>query len=214
MIAGVVFLIGFLLSGIWFGGQMLTSIILYKKKLNKIEMFRPLISGIIPAIIVCVVTKTNPLKLSGFLNIKAWIIAILTVLLVSIIIKMKKTEEREGAEDSLFGICVEAAFMEVPQRAMMQTFVFALLKYFGLNVAWGILITALIWCAGIVLQAFMKKVFDMHKLIMELLASFVFSLGIGYVFWQSQCLLIPMFCHALERYLTNVKPESEKVKKT
>ena len=93
--------------------------------------------------------------------------------------------------------------MEIPQRVMMQTFVCALLISWGKNSIWCILINACIWCMDIFVQAFILRQNNFRKILIEIIASFVFSIGIGYVFWTSECLVIPMVNHALERYIPN-----------
>ena len=99
-------------------------------------------------------------------------------------------------------LCIEAACMEIPQRVMMQTFVCGILSMQKLNTLWSIFITALIWCAGILVQAFVSKQMNFKHLFLEVVASFVFSMGIGYVFYSSECLVIPMLAHAAERFVT------------
>lgn len=92
--------------------------------------------------------------------------------------------------------------MEIPQRVMVQTLVYGLLMKMHMNSVWSILITALIWCASILVQAFFVRQKNIRHLIVEVVASFVFSMGIGYVFYSSGCILIPMLAHGTERYIT------------
>ena len=92
--------------------------------------------------------------------------------------------------------------MEIPQRAMMQAFVFWLLTKWSLAPAACVLINALIWCADILFQAFViQKKPAIKPLVLEMFASFVFSLGIGYVFYAADCILLPVAAHAAERFL-------------
>ena len=48
----------------------------------------------------------------------------------------------------------------------------------------------------------------------EAISSFVFSIGIGYIFLNSECLIIPMISHGLERYITNIVILKENVFET
>ena len=113
---------------------------------------------------------------------------------------MLKHEPHEDVP--LAPLCIEAACMEIPQRVMMQTFVCGILSMQKLNTLWSIFITALFWCAGILVQAFVSKQMNFKHLFLEVVASFVFSMGIGYVFYSSECLVIPMLAHAAERFVT------------
>lgn len=93
--------------------------------------------------------------------------------------------------------------MEILQRVMMQTFVCGLLLKWGLKPVWGILITALIWCADqFVTVIFFSREKEWKKTLIENLSSFVFSIGIGYVFFGSACFVLPMLAHAAERFVT------------
>ena len=54
-------------------------------------------------------------------------------------------------------VCMEAAFVEVAQRLMMQSFVMYLLDAWGCAAIWCVFLNALIWCAGIVIQGVPAK---------------------------------------------------------
>ena len=83
----------------------------------------------------------------------------------------------------LIGMCIEAACMEIPQRAMMQAIVLWLLLKWNLNLLSCILINALIWCGDIIFQAVViQKQVSVKKLLIEVISSFVFSIGIGLCF--------------------------------
>ena len=57
-------------------------------------------------------------------------------------------------------------------------------------------------CGHPLVQAFVSKQKNFKHLFFEVLSSFVFSMGIGYVFYSSECLVIPMLAHAAERFVT------------
>ena len=157
------------------------------------------IISIIPTIIIGICFYSHPFHFISIFNWKLWLLAIATVIVTSLIIMLK----HEPHEDvPLAPLCIEAACMEIPQRVMMQTFVCGILSMQKLNTLWSIFITALIWCAGILVQAFVSKQKNFKHLFLEVFASFVFSMGIGYVFYSSECLVIPMLAHAAERFVT------------
>lgn len=132
-----------------------------------------------------------------------WGIALLTVMATSSIIIVGADRKNEKDIHKLLPRCVEAACMEIPQRAMMQSFTEVVLIYFGLNGFISILITALIWCAAQGVQLLLFKQKATKTFWIEMIASFVFSLGIGYSFWASKFIPMTMLCHGIERFVTN-----------
>ncbi|AGI39901.1 CAAX protease [Thermoclostridium stercorarium subsp. stercorarium DSM 8532] len=96
--------------------------------------------------------------------------------------------------------------MEIPQRLMMQSFVYGMLKILG--VSWldlyTVIVTGFIWCLCIVIQTILfKEKFD-DDMIYDILASMVFSLGIGYVYQKTGLIIISMIAHFCERVLSCV----------
>ena len=67
--------------------------------------------------------------------------------------KMPRTVEKR----ELPWVCMEAAFVEVAQRLMMQSFVIYLLDAWGCAAIWCVFLNALIWCAGIVIQGILAR---------------------------------------------------------
>lgn len=193
------FLIGFLLSGACYVGNLFLQTFCIKKKIYWLQRMSMVIISIIPTIIIGICFHVHPFHFISIFNWKLWLLAIATVIVTSLII-MLKHESHENV--SLAPLCIEAACMEIPQRVMMQTFVLGILSMQKLNTIWSIFITALIWCAGILVQALVSKQKNFQYLFLEVSASFVFSMGIGYVFYFSECLFIPMFAHAAERFVT------------
>jgi hypothetical protein len=169
----LVLLLGFLLSGAWFGCQILLQKFIHKKNLEHIEMLTPLFSAFIPMCIIYIRLRNHPFHIEKLGNWQLWLITILTVC-VTCFIKSLETDTQK--RENIKSLCVEAALMEIPQRAMMQTFTCALSTALLGNSIYGILM-------------------------IDIIASFAFSLGIGYVFYASQCLLFSMAAHALERFV-------------
>jgi hypothetical protein len=194
----LVLLLGFLLSGAWFGCQILLQKFIHKKNLEHIEMLAPLFSAFIPMCIIYISLRNHPFHIEKLGNWQLWLITILTVC-VTCFIKSLETDTQK--RENIKSLCVEAALMEIPQRAMMQTFTSALSAAFLGNSIYGILITAIVWCMGIVVQAVICKQNMGKEIVIDIIASFAFSLGIGYVFYASQCLLFSMAAHALERFV-------------
>lgn len=201
------FLGGFLLSGMWFGCHIFIRQQIAKKRLDRLYMFSPLLSALIPTVIIFIVAKTHPIHLNAVTNYKLWLIALLTVFITCLIKKLlSRTKLNTKTNRPIFPACVEAAFMELPQRAMLQTFLCWFLLYTGLNPIEGVFINACIWGLDIIVQAYIFRQHDFYEVFIDVFASFVFSIGIGYVYYASGFIVMSMFAHALERYIvTNVK---------
>lgn len=192
-------LMGFLLSGACYGSSLFLQRFCIKKTICWLQRMSMVVISIIPTIIIDICFCSHPFHFSSVFNWKLWLFAIATVIATSLIILFK----HERHEDvPLAPLCLEAACMEIPQRVMMQTFVCGILSIQKLNTLWSIFITALIWCAGILVQAFVCKQMNFKHLFLDVFASFVFSMGIGYVFYSSKCFVIPMLAHAAERFVT------------
>ncbi len=101
---------------------------------------------------------------------------------------------------------MEAAFVEIAQRLMMQSFVMYLLDVWGCATVWCIFLNALIWCAGIITQGILSKQKMGKDIVFDLIASFVFSMGCGYVFYLSGCIVFSAAAHAVERAIMT-KPD-------
>lgn len=96
--------------------------------------------------------------------------------------------------------------MEIPQRLMMQSFVWYLLKLSNVEDAMyiSIIITAIVWCCSIFIQMRLSKNKLNKKIVIELLSSFVFSMGIGYLFAYSGFIVLSMVAHFIERILSAI----------
>lgn len=205
----LVFMMGFLLSGIWFGCHIFVQKWFVKGKMAGIEMFLPLISAFVPTGIVFATAGKAALHtgLSG--NWMVWgITAGITVGITCLIkIRLGHIEQNHRPEYNLFLKCVEAACMEIPQRVMMQTFLCLLLLWKGLPLMMGIILNAGVWGLSIIVQAVLLKQHDWYEISIDVLASIVFSLGSGYVYFTSEIIVIPMIMHALERFIVTKAAE-------
>lgn len=95
--------------------------------------------------------------------------------------------------------------MEIPQRLMMQSFLYGIMKLLKVPRIdiYTILITSCIWCIGIAIQNKMMKQRFGREWFLETLSSFIFSMGIGYVYQESRLLVISMLGHLCERLFSN-----------
>lgn len=196
---------GFLLSGIWFGLLFLFSSIIRRLVNHRwLLHLNSLLASIISTAIIAITMGLYPLQAEGLVSIEVYLVAILTVLITTAIVSVKKQRtHKRGRELLIYGL--DGAFMEIPQRMMMQSFVYgflSLLRVLELEF-YTILATAIIWCMGIVIQALLNdKNFD-KEFLYDILASLVFSLGIGYVYQRTGLIIITMVAHFLERILSS-----------
>ena len=68
-------------------------------------------------------------------------------------------------------------------------------------------INAGVWGLSIIVQAVLLKQHDWYEISIDVLASIVFSLGSGYVYFTSEIIVIPMIMHALERFIVTKAAE-------
>lgn len=203
MKAIVVFLLGFTLSGVWIA----LNTFLYgalNKKIKNFWVTSPAISGAIPALIIYLIVKDHPFHFDKLGDLSVWGIAVAAVIVSSIIVIITRDKTKKISGEELKLQCLAGALMEVPQRAMMMPFVIMLLEKRGLNTIWSVVITALVWLAGMIFQSvLMNKNFSGKTVVSEMIPALIFSLGIGYAFYTTGCILIPMVFHGLERILSN-----------
>lgn len=196
-------ILGFLLSGVWFGLCFIIGVLIQKFKIQWLSYLNKLVASIIPIIFVASTVGIYPIQIDGLQNIKVYIIAIVTILITTAIItKKKSTRHKKGKDLLIWGL--DGLLMEIPQRLMMQSFVYGILKLLGVSSLklYTIIATGLIWCMGIVMQTFLfKKQFD-ENVIFDIISSLVFSLGIGYVYQQTGLIVISMIAHFCERILS------------
>ena len=196
----VAFLLGFCLSGLWFGCHTLLRPKLEALAHGALEPLSPLLSAALPTVLICIAAKTHPFHFSALMDVRLWLLAFMTVLLTCLVKRLLCPLQTAPAS-GLVSRCLEAACMEFPQRAMMQTFLCWYLARRGAEPVWGIVLCGSVWCLSIIVQAVILRQHGLRALLGDLLASFVFSLGIGFVFFRSECLLLPMLAHTLERYI-------------
>ena len=196
---------GFLLSGLWFAAQLWLKTVFLKAGQERLLFLAPLLTACVPAALLFLWIGGFSLRLSALPDGRAWLLTAGTLLCTCLVKCLGGRTAPSPERPPLLRLCAEAALMEVPQRLMMQTFVMHLLALWGCRTCWCIPITALIWCAGILLQALILHQPFSRSMAADLAASFVFSLGAGHVFYQTGCIVFSMAAHAAERFIT-VKP--------
>lgn len=196
-------ILGFLLSGVWFGLNLITGVLIQKLKIRWLSCFSSLFASIIPVFIIASVWGIYPVQISGLHNITVYFVAIATVVITSAIIARKKsTGYKNGKELLLWGL--DGLLMEIPQRLMMQSFIYGILSSEGIPSLslYTVLATALVWCLGILAQALLSKERFNNDLLIDIISSFVFSLGIGYVYQKTGLIVVSMIAHFCERILS------------
>lgn len=192
--------LGFLLSGVWFGIQLWLTHIFFKKGCNYLTYFSPLFAACIPIVLITYLNGYSP-NLGILSNEKLWVLTATTLLVTCLIKGLSEKKHQIAEKQELAWICMEAAFVEIAQRLMMQSFVMYLLDAWGCATIWCIFLNALIWCAGIVTQGVLSKKTIEKNFVFDLMASFVFSVGCGYVFYLSRCIVFSVVAHVVERFI-------------
>lgn len=132
-----------------------------------------------------------------------FMIVIIITVLAAMLDGLKHNEAKHGG--ALLGWCMEGMLMEIPQRMLMQYFIFMLLQTLAVSNAayYAILCNACVWCLAIYINNRMLKAQTNKDLFYELLASFIFSIGIGAIYQYNGFILIAMIAHGAERFVSN-----------
>ena len=203
-------LLGFLLSGMWYATNILLLNIFANKGWKAATPFSALLTSLLPLAAISLYRGYLPLNLHMLFNYQLWAIIFVTLIITCLVVRLKKYCHYN--EYGLLGLCVETASIEIAQRLMMQTFVILLLEHWKCHTIWCVLINALIWCLDILVQPVLLRQPIKKEILIELIASFIFSMGIGYVFYFSECFLLGVLAHMAERMISNmgkkVKAES------
>ena len=148
----IALLLGFCLSGLWFGCHTLLRQKLEPFAHGALEPFSPLLSAALPTVLVCIAAKTHPFHFSALADGRLWLITFVTVLLTCLV-KRLLCPLQSVPTSGLAAHCLKAACMEFPQRAMMQTFLCWYLARRGADPVWGIVLCGGVWCLSIAVQA-------------------------------------------------------------
>ena len=192
---------GFLLSGIWFGMQLWLKHFFTKKRCGRLVYFSPLFAACIPIWALFCMGGLYAPRSSNLADGKMWALSAATLLITCLIKRLSGRKRRCPERRELAWMCMEAAFVEIAQRLMMQSFLMYLLDAWDCGAIWCVLLNALVWCAGILIQAGFSHQKMEKELALDLIASFVFSIGCGYVFYRSGCIAFSVAAHMAERFI-------------
>ena len=117
-----------------------------------------------------------------------------TVLLSAIVISINQVAEIPRGKELLL-YALDGVCMEIPQRMMMQ---------WGLDLYLSMPVTAFVWCISICIQCLICKLKFDRKIVIEIAASFLFSMGAGLLLLKSGFIGLPMAGHFLERILSTI----------
>lgn len=199
------FLLGMILSGVWFGSTYVLKLVLNGSKYPTLLKFSGALSAFIPTIAILFLNEQYLLNMQKIGDWHWWIASLFSAVIAALIIFQNPIGDLpQGKELIWYGF--EGAMMEIPQRLMMQSFVWCILRRFGTEDALyiSIPITALIWCISILIQNLIFRVKFSIQTIREILASAFFSISVGYILAETMCLLFPMAAHFSERIISTL----------
>lgn len=196
--------IAFIISGIWFGCNLGCNVFLKKFADKWVIHLCPILASLPILIIEAFTIGFLPIQIDLHISIKLFGIVILTAIICAIIISNKKQREfKSGTKLLWWGI--DGVIMEIPQRLMMQSLIYGIFRFLKISEIdfWTVICTASVWCMAIFAQnIILKQPFD-KELLIEMVASFVFSIGVGYVYQKAGIIIITMIGHFCERLISN-----------
>lgn len=197
---------GFCLCGAWFGLCALCSSLL--KGRGEAARLAPLLAGVPFAAVLKITAGFIPHNFEHAQNLLCAATVLISVFASAAVVNLS-TERRRLFGKELFWWALGGAFMEVPQRLFMQGALFAALCYFAVPNAglWAVFCNGAVWCFGIIAQAVIAKQRPCKALFLELCASFIFSVGVGFAYQQTGIFALCMAAHAAERAVGNAMAE-------
>lgn len=165
-----------------------------KVKSKILERYSVIAASVIPLVFIL---KYNRLELWNYHSLadwKNWMILAVTVLLSAIVISINQVAEIPCGKELLL-YALDGVCMEIPQRMMMQTFSGVLFMHWGLDLYLSIPVTAFAWCISICIQCLICKLKFDRKIVIEIAASFLFSMGAGLLLLKSGFIGLPMAGH-------------------
>lgn len=174
------------------------NVVANKTKINFLAKYSVLFSALFPTILILKYSTLDLWNVKSVLNWRNWLTVFAIAAITAWIVSRNKVEHLPRGKE-LFQYALDGIMMEIPQRMMMQSFVYTLLLANGRSVLLAPVITAVIWCISICIQCvIMQQSFD-KNMAYELLSSFVFSVGVGYVLMRTEFIGFTMMAHFLER---------------
>jgi heme/copper-type cytochrome/quinol oxidase subunit 4 len=201
----ITYLLGFTLSVLLFALSFVASNKIKKEKLKYVFPFLMPIVAIVPTLIVLtkIDMKDRVFNISAITDGVCWSVLLITVLVVAFLISMKSKRTKMTSKEILAN-GLSGMTMEIPQRLLMQTLLYMLLKLWEVSNAGFLsyLLNAFVWCTGIIVQALLDREAFNKDLFLDVFASFLFSIGIGYVFMRSGLIILPLIAHFMERIVS------------
>lgn len=114
------------------------------------------------------------------------------------------SDKSKPATKFTFWDFLDGAGMEIVQRLLAQNLLLIVLTRIEILTftELSVLLNGLLWVQFILIQEIMNKRKVSQKILLEIVASFWFSISIGILYVKTGNLLITMLCHGLERYFT------------
>lgn len=194
-------LLGTLLSGIWFGLNIIINVLASKLKSAWLARYSVLFSAFLPTFFILNNSSLSLWNIGSVTDIKNWLMTLITALVTSVIVVNNKVEILPSGKE-IFYYALDGIFMEVPQRMMMQSFIHMMLNVSEKRIFMTPLLTAIVWCISICIQCIIMKQEFGKSVLCELLASFVFSVGVGYVLMETRFIGFTMIAHFFERLVS------------
>ena len=176
-----------------------------KRDWKWLNFFAALISGVVLTAVIAVIIGAEAYRVRNLGDWTIYAAALAGSLAATLLVLPIPATKRKTAKDMAIS-AVDGCCIELVQRLMMQPLLSWLLVRFQVPGAeWvAVVLTGLVWCLGIVTEYVLEKQPFDRALAIELLASFAFSLGVGYAFQRSGFIVLTMLAHALERVLSAV----------
>lgn len=194
-------LLGTALSGIWFGIRMMLEVISSKTGIKFISQFSTVLAAIVPLGFILQSNRLQLLKMESVVDWKSWLVVGATVLITAVIVSLKESDNIPSGRELLW-YALDGVMMEVPQRMMMQTFVCLLLDMLGIDIVFSVLVTAIVWCISICIQCVIMKSKFNKSVVVEIISSFIFSIGVGIVLIRTELIVFTMVAHFMERIVS------------
>lgn len=198
-------LIGIGTSFIWFCLILFFDYLFNKTKIKWIKRFITTFASIPLLVVIFFTVGFIPLNIDIPTILISLIIIIVTVIVCVAVVYLRNSRRSMFGKDLiLWG--VDGVLMEISQRLMMQSLLYGMLSIFKVPYIEivSVISTAVVWCIALILQNIIqKKSFD-KEFLKEIIASLVFSIGIGWTYQITGLIILPMIGHFLERILSNI----------
>lgn len=196
---------GYLLSGIFYGLILLTGFLNSLHGWSWISRYSTLLISCFLTFCISKIIGNQEYQFRNLHHPSIYIIALITVA-VTVCIILRKNDDTDRTPCEIVSYGLDGFAMEIAQRWMMQPLITWMLIRFHVSSIdfFTILLTAVIWCLGILTQAFLQRAPVDRKLILDVISSLIFSIGIGTVFQMSHFILLTMSAHVMERVISAV----------